>query len=290
MDLRGLAFLIAPRVSPESDDGPAKGSVVSRVLHDRALKAPRHRARRTRRPERLRSRGGFRPQVGLLERRPLSAQPTLTALIASNASATYGQSITFTATVSDLSAGEATPDGGTVTFSDQGVAIGSEPLVQGVATLTTSGLGAGTITVTASYGGTSDFAAERHGHDRDLRRRWHRRLRGRQRAGDLRQAPEALGPRPRLFGRPVRRRLRERRIREVVKATGDIITVAGDGVDGYTGDGGPATSAELNDLDSIAVDSAGDLFISDGPNIREVIAATGDITTVAGSGKSGYWG
>ena len=34
-------------------------------------------------------------------------------------------------------------------------------------------------------------------------------------------------------------------IREVVKATGDIITVAGDGIYGYTGDGGPATSAEL---------------------------------------------
>ena len=36
-------------------------------------------------------------------------------------------------------------------------------------------------------------------------------------------------------------------IREVVKATGDIITVAGNGTAGYSGDNGPATAAELND-------------------------------------------
>ena len=81
-------------------------------------------------------------------------------------------------------------------------------------------------------------------------------------------------------------------VREVVKATGDIITVAGNGTAGYKGDNGPATAAELNDPNSVAVDSAGDLFIADTGNnvIREVVKATGDIITVAGNGTAGYSG
>ena len=89
---------------------------------------------------------------------PLSPVPTLTALRASTTSAVVGQSVTFTATVSDLSAGGATPNGGTVTFSDQSGAIGIEALVGGVATFTTSSLPLGTDTFTASYGGTAEFA------------------------------------------------------------------------------------------------------------------------------------
>ena len=81
-------------------------------------------------------------------------------------------------------------------------------------------------------------------------------------------------------------------IREVVKATGDIITVAGVGTAGYSGDNGPATAAELNDPNGVAVDAAGDLFIADTNNnvIREVVKATGDIITVAGNGTAGYSG
>ncbi len=84
---------------------------------------------------------------------------TTIALGASTTGAAVGQSVAFTATVSDLSAGGATPTGGTVTFTDQNGALDSEPLVGGVATFTTSSLAAGTHTVTASYGGTADFAA-----------------------------------------------------------------------------------------------------------------------------------
>ena len=78
-------------------------------------------------------------------------------------------------------------------------------------------------------------------------------------------------------------------IREVVKATGDIITVAGNGTAGYSGDNGPATAAELNYPTGVAVDAAGDLFIADTNNnvIREVVKATGDIITVAGNGTRG---
>ena len=83
---------------------------------------------------------------------------TMTALRASTASGVFGQSITFTATVSDVSPGGATPNGGTVTFRDQNGVIASETLANGVATFTTSSLPLGTDTITAAYGGTANFA------------------------------------------------------------------------------------------------------------------------------------
>jgi uncharacterized repeat protein (TIGR01451 family) len=82
------------------------------------------------------------------------------------------------------------------------------------------------------------------------------------------------------------------RIREVNVSTGVITTVAGNGTEGYSGDGGPATSAELNNPEGVVEDAAGNLFIADSRNnrIREVSAATGIITTVAGNGIRGYKG
>ena len=81
-------------------------------------------------------------------------------------------------------------------------------------------------------------------------------------------------------------------IRKVNAATGIISTVAGNGTGGYTGDGGPATSAELDYPYYVAVDSAGNIYIADFNNnvIREVNAATGIISTVAGNGTGGYAG
>ena len=74
-----------------------------------------------------------------------------------------------------------------------------------------------------------------------------------------------------------------------VTAQDIITTVAGTGILGFSGDGGPATSAQLWNPSGVAVDSAGNLFLADGLNhrIRRVDAATGVITTVAGSGPSG---
>jgi uncharacterized protein (TIGR03437 family) len=67
-----------------------------------------------------------------------------------------------------------------------------------------------------------------------------------------------------------------------------ISTVAGSGETGFSGDGGPATRAQLNGPWSVAVDSAGSLYIADGTRIRKV--SGGIITTVAGNGIAGFSG
>jgi sugar lactone lactonase YvrE len=81
-------------------------------------------------------------------------------------------------------------------------------------------------------------------------------------------------------------------IREITAADGNIKTVAGTGTPGFSGDGGPATSAELNQPFGVYVDAAGNLFISDSGNsrIREVTASNGIIQTVAGNGTFTYSG
>ncbi|MBV8732281.1 MAG: immunoglobulin domain-containing protein, partial [Acidobacteriia bacterium] len=74
---------------------------------------------------------------------------------------------------------------------------------------------------------------------------------------------------------------------------GYVTTVAGNGVYGYQGDGGPATNAEFADPDGVAVDSQGNIYISDleGDRIRTVNHATGLILTIAGvAGNNGYNG
>jgi secreted PhoX family phosphatase len=83
---------------------------------------------------------------------------------------------------------------------------------------------------------------------------------------------------------------------------GDIYTIAGNGKLGFSGDGGPATSAEFNEPAGVAVDGAGNLLIADFFNERiRVVAATtgtfygqamtaGDVYTVAGNGTSGFAG
>ena len=76
------------------------------------------------------------------------------------------------------------------------------------------------------------------------------------------------------------------RVRRVDAVTGLISTVAGTGTAGFSGDGGPGTSAQLHSPQGVAVDGAGNLFIADWLNfrIRRVDALTGVITTVAGNG------
>ncbi len=77
------------------------------------------------------------------------------------------------------------------------------------------------------------------------------------------------------------------RIRKINLTSKIITTVVGIGTPGYSGDGGPATSAQLNLPTGIAVDKAGNLYIADNGNsvVRRVSATTGVITTIAGNGK-----
>jgi uncharacterized protein (TIGR03437 family) len=74
------------------------------------------------------------------------------------------------------------------------------------------------------------------------------------------------------------------RVRRIA-SSGIITTVAGTGTPGYSGDGGPATTANINGANAVAVDQAGDLFIAVGI-IRRVDASTGAITTFAGGNGS----
>ena len=88
----------------------------------------------------------------------------------------------------------------------------------------------------------------------------------------------------------------------VAMTAGDIYTVAGIGTGGSSGDGGPATSAELNYPSRVAVDGSGNLVIADTDNNRVRVVADstgtfygvamteGDIYTVAGNGTGGYSG
>jgi sugar lactone lactonase YvrE len=76
-----------------------------------------------------------------------------------------------------------------------------------------------------------------------------------------------------------------------VPGTDMIATVAGTGVAGFAGDGGPATMAQLTNPEGIAVDGAGNLYIADRDNhrVRKVTPA-GTISTVAGTGAAGFSG
>ena len=80
------------------------------------------------------------------------------------------------------------------------------------------------------------------------------------------------------------------RVRKVAP-NGIISTVAGNGTSGFSGDGGPAISAQISYAVGITVDSTGNLFIADRYNNRiRKVAPNGIITTVAGNGTTGFGG
>ena len=75
-----------------------------------------------------------------------------------------------------------------------------------------------------------------------------------------------------------------------VDIAGIITTVAGSGEQGYSGDGGAATDAQLDSPAGVAIDKYGNLFIADTHNQRIREVAGGNITTVAGTGVAGFSG
>jgi streptogramin lyase len=81
------------------------------------------------------------------------------------------------------------------------------------------------------------------------------------------------------------------RIRKVDAATGMITTIAGTGERGCSGDGGPATQALIHEPRSVAVDAKGNVFfLGDNNRVCKVDAATGRLSIVAGTGKTGDTG
>jgi sugar lactone lactonase YvrE len=81
-------------------------------------------------------------------------------------------------------------------------------------------------------------------------------------------------------------------IRKITISTGIINTIGGTGTAGYSGDGGLAINAKLNDPTGLFMDVSGDLYISDTDNerIRKISASTGIISTIAGNGSYGFSG
>jgi len=72
---------------------------------------------------------------------------------------------------------------------------------------------------------------------------------------------------------------------------GQITTIAGRGTSGFSGDGGPATNAQFNPPEGIAVDGSGNIFIADQTNHRiRKVAPSGIVTTYAGTGTAGAAG
>ncbi|MBD2701400.1 hypothetical protein IC229_12175 [Spirosoma sp. BT702] len=82
------------------------------------------------------------------------------------------------------------------------------------------------------------------------------------------------------------------RIRKVTAANGKISTLAGTGIEGYSGNGGAATSATFSYPDGVWGDGTGNIFVADHHNhaVRKIIAANGTISTVAGTSAQGYNG
>jgi streptogramin lyase len=81
-------------------------------------------------------------------------------------------------------------------------------------------------------------------------------------------------------------------VRRLDEATGKITVVAGNGTMGYSGDGGPATKASLNEPYEVRFDIDGNMFFVEMKNnlVRRVDARSGIISTVAGTGAAGFSG
>ncbi|HUY91114.1 MAG TPA: DUF4214 domain-containing protein [Pirellulales bacterium] len=233
-----------------------------------------------------------RHAVEWLEKRVLlSATPTNIAVSASSSSVVYGQPVTLTANVS---APLGFPSEGTVDFFDNGTPLGTAPVsAGGVATLADVRLPVGADLITAAYsdpGGAFASSSTVVGPSSTIETVAGGGLQNGLPALDASISPQAVAVDSSgdLFIADNTLNV----VFEVHHATGVATIVAGNGTAGFSGDGGPATAAELNNPEGVAVDSSGDVFIVDQGNncIREVDNTTGVIKTVAGNGAYGYTG
>jgi hypothetical protein len=76
-----------------------------------------------------------------------------------------------------------------------------------------------------------------------------------------------------------------------VTGTGTIVTIAGNSIEGYSGDGGMATAAELNYPTGVCMDTSGNIYLADlRNNVVRKVSVSGIITTIAGKDSAGYSG
>ncbi len=259
--------------------------------------SPRSLLRNNRRSESGRDRASrrrFGLDVAMLEDRRLLSTATATSLGVSNPALQYGQTEVFTATVTTNPPSATTPTGGTVSFLDGNTTLATKNLSAGSATFSTTGLVVGPYVVTAVYSGDAAFGTSHSGTSSGPTIT----TRAGGGVGDGGPASAATLNIPFTVAIDAHGDIfiadtLDNRIREVSGATGVITTIAGTGVAGYSGNGGQATSAQLNAPMGIALDQSGQhLFFADSGNavVREVTLATGVISTVAGDDENGYSG
>ncbi len=208
-----------------------------------------------------------------------SPATTITTINASPSSVAYGQPVNLTANVALLPDGSATPNGGTVTFLDDGTVLGMAPVTGGIATVSTTALPAGLQKVTAIYSGySSQFPGSSSSMINTIAR--------------SQQVGEASDIAIDASGNVFIAGTGNNCVYELNASSGTITTIAGNGTPGYNGDNIQATAASLNGPRGVALDGSGHLFIADTGNcrIREVDLSTGLINTVVGNGTPGFSG
>ncbi len=225
-----------------------------------------------------------------LEERQVLTTPTLLSISASASNLVAGASEVFTATaVTNPPNGNNLPTGGTVTFSNGAATLGTAPLINGLASFSTT-LGPGTYSVTASYSGTATFASSSTTSSAGFI--FNQAGNGTFGSTDLSSgtiqatAAElsnpygvAVGPTGTIYIADTFNDV----IDAVNPSTGVITVIAG-----TLGVNGPASSGLLYDPRGIALD--GNLiFIADRDNnaVEELNLTTGSLTTIAGNGTFG---
>ncbi len=251
----------------------------------------------------------------------VAVAPTTVAMTASTTTPLYGQAVTFTASVS-AAPSAATPSGGIVTFKDGETTLGTVPLNAGTASFTTAALGVGAHAIVAVYSGDgAHFGSSTFGPTgpiytavgtgavasnpnpqglamdaagnlfiaevgyNDIRKVSSNGIISTV-AGPFGMPSDPLAVAVDALGNVFIADFGSSVIRKVNPA-GVISIVAGTGSAGYSGDGGPATDAQLDCPAGVAVDAAGDLFIADyGNSVVRKVSPAGVISTVL----PGWWG